>query len=141
VRLRFRWGVVVTIGIYALGAAGWFYFAFVNSQAVPSAADSSFVPLIRDFFHQVVSLDPAAWALAVAVGELGLAALILFRATRPAGLLLATFWQVFGAGLAMGWPLILGNLVIAAFQLALFIIWLRQSDGSTTRARRRFATG
>jgi len=130
----FRWGLAAAVGIYVLGAGAWFYFAFFDAGAVPSAADTSFVPVMRDFFHQVVSNQPAAWALAVAAGELALAVLILVSATRPAGLLLATAWQVFGAGLAMGWPLILANLVIAAGQFALLVYWLRRTDRSVVRA-------
>jgi len=126
VKVAFRWALGAAVAIYALGGAAWLYFALLSPDPVPSAADASFVPFVRDFFHHVVALQPVAWALAVAAGELGLAALILFRRTRSAGLLIATVWQVFGAGVADGWPLILINLVIAGFQLGVLRYWLRR---------------
>lgn len=114
-------GLGICVAIYALGADVWVYFASMNPTVVPSAADTSFVPFVPWFFHNVIGAAPAVWASAVAAGELAIAVLLIARKYRVAALILATLWQVFGAGVADGWPLGLINLVIAAGQVALLV--------------------
>jgi hypothetical protein len=112
-------GVGIYVAVYVVGGAAWLYFAFFNPGVVPSSADTSFVPFVQWLFHHVVGAAPTAWSAAVAIGEFALAALLVSRKYRAAGLLLATLWQVFGAGVADGWPLGLLNLALGAGQVAL----------------------
>jgi Na+-transporting NADH:ubiquinone oxidoreductase subunit NqrE len=126
-RVLWATGLGIYVAIYALGAAVWLYFAVLNPGAVRSAADMSFVPLVPWIFHNVVGAAPSAWAFIIALGELSLAALLVTRRYRVAALVLATLWQVFGAGLAVGWPLGIINLLLAAGQIVLLIQYGRHA--------------
>jgi len=132
-------GLGVYVAVYVVGAAAWLYFALFNPGVVASSADTSFVPFVPWLFHNVIGTAPTAWALMVAIGELGLAVLLMTRRYRVAGLLLATLWQVFGAGIADGWPLGVINLILAAGQLALLFHYRRDSAIAVPRLRHRTA--
>jgi hypothetical protein len=122
-------GLGIYVAVYVLGGAAWLYFAFFNSGVVASSADTSFVPFVPWLFHNVIGAAPAAWAAAVAVGELGVALLLLSRKYRARALVLATLWQVFGAGVADGWPLGLINVALAVGQVVLLSHYLPRRGG------------
>ena len=130
-----RIGLGIYVAIYVAGSAAWFYFAFFKPSAVPGAADTSFLPFVPWLFHNVIGAAPAAWAAAVAVGELGIALLLLNRKYRATALVLATLWQVFGAGVADGWPLGLINLSLAAGQVVLLSHYWPHGGGVIFRLR------
>lgn len=131
-------GLGIYVAIYLVGGAVWLHFAFFNPGVVASAADTSFVPFVPWLFHNVIGAAPTAWAAAIAVGELGIAVLLVSRKYRVTALVLATLWQVFGAGVADGWPLGLINLALALGQVTLlFHYWPR---GGSAISRLRQAT-
>lgn len=129
-------GLGIYVALYVVGAGVWFYFAFFNPSMVPGAADTSFVPFVPWFFHTFVAAAPAVWSVAVALGELMLAAMLVTKRFRVPGLLLATVWQVFVAGVADGWPLGALNLLIAAGQVGLLLHYWHRPASRVARVAR-----